>query len=113
MSAKAIREASTIGLWYGRTCTSVRKLIRDVRGADRPHDGIHPAGRAGLVRVDGLDDEVPERREREADADAHQRRRDQQLPLALADREQRERDSGDRGAGNGGALRSEAVRDLP
>ena len=33
MSAKAIREASTIGLWYGSTCTSVRKLIRDVRCA--------------------------------------------------------------------------------
>ena len=33
MSATTIREASTIGLWYGSTWTSVRKLIRDVRCA--------------------------------------------------------------------------------
>ena len=33
MSAAAIREASTIGLWYGSTWTSVRKPIRDVRCA--------------------------------------------------------------------------------
>ena len=33
MSAATIREASTIGLWYGSTWTSVRKLIRLVRCA--------------------------------------------------------------------------------
>ena len=33
MSADAIRDASTSGLWYGSTWTSVRKLIRFVRCA--------------------------------------------------------------------------------
>jgi hypothetical protein len=33
MSAAAIRCASTSGLWYGSTWTSVRKLIRRVRWA--------------------------------------------------------------------------------
>ena len=33
MSATAISEASTTGLWYGIECSSVRKLIRFVFAA--------------------------------------------------------------------------------
>ncbi len=40
MSAKAIREASTIGLWYGSTWTRVRKLIRFVRCAAAANSAI-------------------------------------------------------------------------
>ena len=40
MSAKAIRDASTIGLWYGSTCTSVRKLMFRVRCAAAENSAI-------------------------------------------------------------------------
>jgi hypothetical protein len=40
MSVTAISEASTIGLWYGRACSIVRKLMRRVRWAAAANSAV-------------------------------------------------------------------------